>query len=444
VTYRHVADEVQRSIESGDFRPGDRLPTQRAFAREHGIAVSTASRVYQELIRRGLASGEVGRGTFVRASRQPLDAALQEPQTAPTDLDLNFPLHPEQFALASGVMAELTSTEHLRRHLSPVGPGGTASARAAFSTLGQASWFPEEHQMLFTGSGRQAIAAAVAALVPPGGTVGVEELTYPVLKGIAQRVNIDLVPLGMDEDGVTSAALVDTHRSVGLDAVYLQPTLHNPLGTTMSTGRRREVARTLAELDLPAIEDAVYGFLAEDPPPPLAAFAPDRVVFVDSLSKRFAPGLSVGRLICPADRVSAVTAAVRSGGWIPSRFNLTFAERLIRTGTLAAIEELKRRDAADRQRMVAQELAGQRIRAGRHAYHCWWQLPRPWRADLFIAAAAREGIAVTPGAAFAAAPGVASDCVRLALGSCEFPALADAIRTLAAIASDAPPAHRID
>ncbi|MEU1026985.1 GntR family transcriptional regulator, partial [Streptomyces sp. NPDC005904] len=66
--YRRVADAVAREIEAGTLRGGERLPTQRAFARRRGIANSTAIRVYGELARRGLVVGEVGRGTFVRAA----------------------------------------------------------------------------------------------------------------------------------------------------------------------------------------------------------------------------------------------------------------------------------------------------------------------------------------------------------------------------------------
>lgn len=66
--YRRIADRIAGDISGGRLRPGQRLPPQRAFARRHGIAASTAGRVYGELVRRGLVVGEVGRGTFVRAS----------------------------------------------------------------------------------------------------------------------------------------------------------------------------------------------------------------------------------------------------------------------------------------------------------------------------------------------------------------------------------------
>ncbi|RMI28635.1 GntR family transcriptional regulator, partial [Actinomadura harenae] len=47
--FRRVADAVAADIAAGRRRPGDRLPPQRRFAREQGIAASTAARVYREL-----------------------------------------------------------------------------------------------------------------------------------------------------------------------------------------------------------------------------------------------------------------------------------------------------------------------------------------------------------------------------------------------------------
>ncbi|NJA56964.1 GntR family transcriptional regulator, partial [Streptomyces sp. NEAU-H3] len=66
--YLRHAHVLASRILSGRLRPGDRLPPQRVYARERGIAASTAARVYGELRRRGLVVGEVGRGTYVRAA----------------------------------------------------------------------------------------------------------------------------------------------------------------------------------------------------------------------------------------------------------------------------------------------------------------------------------------------------------------------------------------
>ena len=67
-------------------------------------------------------------------------------------------------------------------------------------------------QMVFTGNGRQSIAAVLAALVPPGGRCGIEAITYPFAKGVSAQLGITLVPLAMDEHGVRPDAVQKAHR----------------------------------------------------------------------------------------------------------------------------------------------------------------------------------------------------------------------------------------
>ncbi|MEV0399377.1 PLP-dependent aminotransferase family protein [Actinoallomurus sp. NPDC050550] len=433
--YRRIADALAAQIADGRLRPGDRLPPQRQFARRHRIAGSTAARVYGELIRRGLAVGEVGRGTFVRAAAPAGEPALAEPARARVDLELNFSLPPEQPALLADSLSGMLRPDVLAGALTPIGAAGTPAAReAAAAMLARPGWTLDPGRVLLAGNGRQAIAAALAALVPAGDRVGVEELTYPLVKGIAARLGITLVPLAMDESGVLPEAI----RSAGpLRAVYLQPTLHNPLGVTMPEHRRAEVADALCDLGVYAVEDAIYAFLRDDPPP-LAALAPERVIVVDSLSKRVAPGLTVGFAVPPEAIGDRVASALRSGGWTASRFAVEAATRWLTDGTATTLQGIKRRDAMARQRLVREHLAEFAVEADPQAFHCWWRLPDPWRADTFVAAAARRGIAVTPGAAFTVVVSRAPNAVRLALSAPPIDTLAAALETLAALARNAP------
>ncbi|MFJ9408511.1 PLP-dependent aminotransferase family protein [Streptomyces sp. NPDC101393] len=458
--YQRIADTVAADIAAGRLRPGDRLPTQRAFARAHLIANSTATRVYRELARRGLTVGEVGRGTYVRAAQHAPGPALAEP-SAPGDgaarvnLELNYPVVPEQSALLAAGLAPLLRPDALEAALRPVAPAGTPAARrAAAALLTGAGLRPDPRHLRFAGNGRQAMAGALASLVPPGERLGVEAFTYPMAKGIAARLGITLVPLATDEEGLRPDAVRAAHRAAPLRALYVQPTLHNPLGTTMSADRRHALAATLAELDLWAVEDAIWAFLhtpdgpADDPAaaarPPLAALAPDRVILVDSLSKRLAPGLTVGLVLAPGSHTDRLDAALRSGGWTATGFALEACTRWMTDGSLERIVAAKRTDAAARQALVTERLAGFSVRADPRAYFAWWELPGRWRAETFLAAAARRGIAVTPAAAFAVAAegtqgaGPAPNAVRIALAGPPRELLSEALATLAALAHGAP------
>ncbi|MGW6745042.1 aminotransferase-like domain-containing protein [Streptomyces sp. NPDC055025] len=439
--YQGVADAVAEEIGSGALRPGDRLPPQREFARRHGIANSTATRVYRELARRGLTVGEVGRGTFVRAASPKSGgpaSALTEPAGNRIDLELNYPVVPEQSALLAEGLGGLLRPDDLGHALRPAGVSGLPAVQeSAADILACGGWRPAPARILFSGNGRQAISAVMTALVPPGARLGVEELTYPVVKALTARLGITLVPLAMDGDGLIPEAVEEAHAAAPLHAVYVQPRLHNPLSFSMPARRVELLADVLLRLGITAVEDAVWAFL-RDELPPLAAHAPERIVLIDSLSKRVAPGLTLGFVVAPDTLASEIAAALRSGGWTPMRFALEAAHRWQRDGTMRTLVAAKQREAAVRQEIAARHLAGFAVRSDPRSYHCWWRLPRPWRADTFVAAAARHGIGVVPAAAFTTGPHHAPNAIRLGLASPHPDVLSQALGTLAELARSTP------
>ncbi len=427
--YIAVADRLAADIAAGRLQAGERLPPQRDFAYRQGIAVSTASRVYGELVRRGLVSGEVGRGTFVRVKSSPARMPLVEPTAAPIDLELIFPVLPEHGAVLAQALSEIAHAPTFAEALRPIGSGGTLAAReAATSLLSRADWRPAPESIVFTGNGRQAIAAAIASLARPGDRVGVEALTYPVVKGLAARLGITLVPLAIDDQGLVPDAITSAHRTQHLAAVYLQPSLHSPTGATMSTARRNDVVRALREANLVAVEDGVYSFLTDDTP--IAALAPERVIYVDSLSKRIAPGLTLGLIAGPTELAGRLASAVRSGAWSASGLPVAAGAHWMANHRSHAIVVAKRADARARQAIAREVFQEFGIKGDSRAYHLWLPLPEPWRAETFVAAALRLGIALTPGSAFAVTPGHAPSAVRLALASPEQSVLVQALRTL--------------
>ncbi|HEY1888947.1 MAG TPA: PLP-dependent aminotransferase family protein [Steroidobacteraceae bacterium] len=442
--YHDLADEVVADIRAGRLRPGDKLPPQRQFAHSHGIAASTAQRVYAELSRRGAVSGEVGRGTFVRLAlpAKRLSPPLAEPTSLLVDLDLNFATVPEQEALLSASLAELMRhQEEWRGAFVPASARGTRSLRstaAVFFARGRA-YHPTDC-LLFAGNGKQAIAAALAATVPRGEVLGVEALTYPFIKTIAQQLGIRLHPLPIDDEGIVPAALAEAHREVGFSAIYVQPTLHNPLGMTMSSARSAEIAEILTTKKIIAIQDAIYGFLDADAPL-LQSHARDQVILIDGLSKRLAPGLTLAVIVAPPALREDISRALHTGAWLAPSLAQAVCTQWMADGTATKIANAKRIDAAARQKVARQWLGRFGLIGNAKAYHCWLPLPGSWRADTFVAAAARHYIAVTPASAFAVAPGHVPNAVRLALSAPPMEVLADALKKLASIldAGDALP-----
>src|SRR6202030_2860254 len=431
--YPKLADAIAAEIANGTLKPGDRLPPQRNFAYERKIAVSTAGRVYAELLRRGLIVGEVGRGTFISGNARRGVAAPSEPRGIRIDFEFNYPILPDQTgALIAKSLAGLEKPAALdaaSRQAISVGTPAVGNVAAAY--LSQGAWSPAPEQLVFTGNGRQSIAAALAAVVPTGGRCGVEALTYPFIKGIAARLGISLVPLAMDEAGVRPDSVQKAHREAHLAAIYIQPVIQNPLGMTMTSARRADLLRVVEKLNLPIIEDNVYGFL--DNEPPLAALAPESCIVIDSLSKKVAPGLTLGFIVPPHRLRESVMASVRSGGWTASGFAFAAAQRMMGDGTIAELTRLKRLDARARQKLAVDRLSGFEIQTNGKCYHLWLTLPAHWRSQTFVTAAARRDIALTPSTTFAVTPGHAPNAVRLALAAPTMDQLDTGLRTLAAM-----------
>src|SRR4029077_16381177 len=123
--YLKLADTVAAEIADGTLKPGDRLPPQRNFAYERKIAGSTGSRVYAELLRRGLVVGEVGRGTFISGDARRGVAAPSEPRGIRIDLEFNYPMLPDQTALIAKSLDGLEKPAALDAALRQATSGGT-------------------------------------------------------------------------------------------------------------------------------------------------------------------------------------------------------------------------------------------------------------------------------------------------------------------------------
>jgi DNA-binding transcriptional MocR family regulator len=207
--------------------------------------------------------------------------------------------------------------------------------------------------------------------------------------------------------------------------------IQNPLGMTMSPTRRADLVRVVEKLSLPIIEDHVYGFLDDEAP--LAALAPDTCIVIDSLSKKVAPGLTLGFIVPPRRLRESMTASVRSGGWTASGFAFAAAQRMMGDGTIAELTRLKRLDARARQKLAVDRLSGFEILTNGKCYHLWLTLPAHWRSQTFVTAAAKRDIALTPSTTFAVTPGHAPNAVRLALAAPTMDQLDTGLRTLAAM-----------
>ena len=69
--YRRIADQLISQIAAGKLKPGERLPGERAFAKQTGLSVATVIAVMNDLESKGYAVRRRGSGTYI-ANPEPL------------------------------------------------------------------------------------------------------------------------------------------------------------------------------------------------------------------------------------------------------------------------------------------------------------------------------------------------------------------------------------
>lgn len=417
--YRALVEALAQDVAEGRLPTGTRLPPQRDLAFRLGVTVGTVSRAYALAAERGLVSGEVGRGTFVRAA---------EPAGRPNPvgdgaadlikLTVNAPPDPSYGRVIAERLAELASGRGTADLWAYTPKQGFPEHRAAAARwIGGAGLDAAPERTIITGGAHQAIVVALTALARPGDTVLIEPLTYAGVCHIAERHGLRLQGVAIDHQGLLPEALDAACRANGTRLLFVNPTAHNPTTATMSPGRREAIAALARRHDLIVIEDDVYGRLPEERPPPIAALAPERTIYISSAAKSVAPGLRLGVLLSPPALHPRIADAQHDLFLTCPPLMAELFTHLVNDGTAERLALCQRHEAAARQ-AIAREILGTRPhQAEPSSYHLWLPLPPPWRTTEFTAAVCARGVAVDPGTAFAVDRARAPHAVRVSLSA---------------------------
>lgn len=427
--YKSLVDAFAADIRAGRLVAGTRLPTHRQLALDQGMSLVTASRVYAELAAMGLVSGEIGRGTFVRETSLPQGLGIDQKLAVDViDLSFNYPALPSQTEYLRSALKQLSGSGELDALLRYQPHGGRPHERAVMAQHIAALGIAATAENLLIVSGAQyGLAATVMAYLKPGDVVAVDALTYPGFKILAETFHLTLVAIPASGEGPDLVALAQLCQQRRIRAIYTMPTMQNPLGWVMNEAQRRALINVARQHDLLIIEDAAYAFLAEQAPPPLAALAPERVIYVSGFSKSVATGLRVGCIVAPQASIAALERVIRATVWHTPAIMTAIVSEWIVNGTVKLFEAQKREDAQLRQALARATFADMpEMHAIGHpnSYFIWLPLPESVRADKVAKILLQDNIAVSTAEPFATTTHV-PHAIRLALGSVPFASLAE-------------------
>lgn len=400
--HEQIERALREQIRSGRLTPATRLPSSRGLAAELGVSRGVVLEAYSQLIAEGYLVSSQGAPTRVAAApsteRPPLPASSLEPsysyQFDPGVPDLaGFP--------RGGWLRSLRAVMREARfdQLGPGDPRGAAELRnELMAYLGRVRGAaPEpEHTIICTGF-TQGFAALCRALGDRGVTqVAVEDPGWVQHRLIASQMNLEPVPVPVDEQGMSITALAGT----GCEAVITTPAHQFPTGAVLSSERRAELLEWAEDSDGLVIEDDYDAELRYDRGPvgALQGLAPERVAYIGSVSKRLAPALRIGWILSPSWLTGALTyeKAVGDGG-APMIDQLALADFLARGELDRHLRRVRLRYRHRRETMIAaleRHMPGARPSGAAAGLYALVGLPREVDEYSVVRAAGTRGVGV--------------------------------------------------
>lgn len=418
--YLAIADSLGQDIAAGVLQEGTRLPPQRDLAWKLGVTLGTITRAYKEAENRGLLTGEVGRGSYVRRPRgvTALSPAAGE-EDGVTDLSQAVPppvVKPSEFDAALQFIMRDARKLSLLDYAPP--EGFPLHRAMAVKWLRRSGIEADEAQVVISAGAHLGLITVLEALTDPGDHVAAERINYALLRTTFRNAHVTPVPLAMDAEGLTPCALEAAASRHPLRLLYIVPTLQNPTTHTMGRERREEIIALARRHDLTIIEDDIFRLLDERvQPPTFFELAPERTFHITSLSKTLAPGLRIGFVVSPKGQERLLRAHVRNMAARTVGLTGEIARYWIETDAASDILFRTRQENAFRRAQAIAIFGGERFRCAPGAPFGWLELPEHWTGARFAQSLLARKIKVTPGNAFDLAPSGPSRHIRVTFGA---------------------------
>ncbi len=225
---------------------------------------------------------------------------------------------------------------------------------------GLCEWVAERHggldpsEVMISNGSLEAGAMLFEHLLEPGDRVVVEQPTYDRTLLMLRRLGVELVPIGLEADGLDVGALEEALGAGPVTLAHVIPNFHNPAGCTLSAEKRARLVELAAEHGFWIFEDDPYRelpFEGDALETMLSLDTAGRVIHASSFSKTVSPGVRVGYLAGPREEVAALAKRANETYISPNMLAEAIVLELCRSGGLDSnIEFVKgalrdRRDA---------------------------------------------------------------------------------------------------
>lgn len=324
------------------------------------------------------------------------------------------------------------------------GQGLPELREALVQVMGAESIPAHADDLVVTSGGQQGLDLVGKLFCDPGDVVLAEGPSYVGALGAFSAYQAAVVHIPIDADGLIPEALeqtlqwlVDTGRTAKF--LYTVPNHQNPAGVSLSTARRERILELAEQFDLLVVEDNPYGLLdfKGELRPALKSLDPERVVYIGTLSKVFAPGIRIGWVAAEGPIRDKLVLLKEAADLCHSNFTQYIAHRWLTAHAWFDDVDRSREVYRERCEALLDALASEMPSdctwsAPAGGFFVWVRLPDGLDARELLARAIRARVAYVPGQAFYA-DGSGGDHVRLSFGFSNPERIREGVRRLAEV-----------
>ena len=294
----NIAEEIKQQLTNGLLAAGDKLPSVRQLAETTNCSKNTVLKAYSELEKEHIIYPIPQSGYYiVNDFKQPDEHSdVIDFLSAGPDKQL-LPYKDFQHCLNQAIETykeELFTYSDLQ---------GLPSLRTEITkNLQNSQVFTDPDRVVIVSGSQQAIHLLTALPFPNGKkNILIEQPTYFGMIESLELNQVTTFGIELSMDGIDLERLEYLFRNNDIKFFYVIPRFHNPLGHSYTNREKKKIVELANKYDVYIVEDDFLGELERDTKAdPFFAFDPSgRVIYIQSFSKVFLPGLRIASVVLP-------------------------------------------------------------------------------------------------------------------------------------------------
>lgn len=435
--YNKIVQDIEREIKDGLYPPGKKIPSIRYLSKKYNCSKNTIIKAYDTLKANHVIYSSPKSGYYIVENLNKIEDLKSDTinfysgNTIIGDMNLPDLKHCLNWA------GDIYKNNSIDSSLS-----GIASLKESIlSYLQNFQIFTKAKNIFVTMGIVQSINLLIEMPFPNGkNKILVEQPSYGYLIENLNILNIDLIGIERDENGLDLVKLEKIFKEEQIKFFYTIPRHHNPLGTTLTKSQRKAIAKLANKYDVYIVEDDYFSDINLDEKyDPIFSYSDHQhLIYLKSYSK-IMPWMRIGIAVLPDDLISSFNElSIRNNfrSYISaSLLSQATLEIYIRSNILKKHSDVITSDLEKKYRVFNEGLEelkalGVKIYDDRSGFYTYIELPDNVNEDILIKELLNKKVIVGPGRRCFLDESFYKKGIRLSIASVRWEDLTKGLKTI--------------